>query len=259
MLTIDLPEERRELILDELSRNGKVVAKELSSRYGVSEDTIRRDLDELAGTGMLKRVHGGALPLTPSRGPYYERDRQHLEAKPGLARAAGSLVKDGQLILFGGGTMNAEIAKNLPLELHATAATTSPLIALYLMEYPHIDVIMIGGHMNRRELVTCGIETTDKIRDFQADICYLGVCGVHPEVGITSTLYEEVDLVRALIEQSGEVVATLTADKLGAIAPFTVAPAENITHIVTEKRSRTKRWNLIGHWGLKSSGQIEIP
>jgi DeoR/GlpR family transcriptional regulator of sugar metabolism len=234
MPTIDLCQERRELILEELSRNGRVVAAELSARYGVSEDTIRRDLSELAAARLLKRVHGGALPLTPSRGPYYERDRQHLGVKPGLAQAASQLVKNGQLILFGGGTMNAEIAKNLPLDLHATAATTSPLIALYLMEYPQVEVILIGGTMNKRELVTCGAEASAKVRDFQADICFLGVCGVHPEVGITSTLYEEVDLVRALIEQSGEVVATLTADKLGAIAPFTVAPAENITYIVTE-------------------------
>jgi len=235
MPIVDLCQERRDLILDELHRNGKVVAVELSGRYGVSEDTIRRDLGELAAAGLLNRVHGGALPLTPSRGPYYVRDRQHLEVKPGLSLAASRLVKDGQLILFGGGTMNAEIARNLPLDLRATAVTTSPLIALYLMEYTHVEVIIVGGHMNRRELVTCGVEATEKIRGFQADICFLGVCGVHPEVGITSTLYEEVELGRALIEQSGEVIATLTADKLGAIAPFFVAPAENITYIVTEK------------------------
>lgn len=235
MSSVDLCEERRDLILEELRRNGKVVAVELSSRFDVSEDTIRRDLGELAAAGLLKRVHGGALPLTPSRGPYYVRDRQHLEVKPCLAQAASELVKDGQLILFGGGTMNAEIAKNLPLDLHATAVTTSPLIALYLLEYTHVEVILVGGRMNRRELVTCDAEAAAKIRSFQADICFLGVCGVHPQVGITSTLYEEVDLVRGLIEQSGEVVATLTADKLGAIAPFIVAPAENITHIVTEQ------------------------
>jgi DeoR/GlpR family transcriptional regulator of sugar metabolism len=235
MQTIDLCQERRELILEELRRNGKVVAAELSARYSVSEDTIRRDLSELAAAKLLKRVHGGALPLTPSRGPYYERDKQHLEVKPGLSLAASRLVKDGQLILFGGGTMNAEIARNLPLDLRATAVTTSPLIALYLLEYTHVEGVMVGGHMNRRELVTCGAEATEKIRGFQADICFLGVCGVHPEVGITSTLYEEVELVRALIEQSGEVIATLTADKLGAIAPFFVASADNITHIVTEK------------------------
>lgn len=230
----DLPQERRQIILDELRQKGKVVAADLSKRYGVSEDTIRRDLRELASAGLLKRVHGGALPLTPSNPPYYERDKQHVSIKPALARAAGELVEDGQLILFGGGTTSAEIAKNLPLDLHATAVTTSPLIALYLVEYPHVEVIMIGGRMNKRELVTSDAEATAKVRCFQADICFLGVCGVHFEVGITSTLYEEVDLVRALIEQSGEVVATLTADKLGAIAPFVVAPAENLTHIVTE-------------------------
>ncbi len=180
-------------------------------------------------------MHGGALPLTPSRGPYIERDKQHLEVKPGLSLAASRLVKDGQLILFGGGTMNAEIARNLPLDLRATAVTTSPLIALYLLEYTHVEVVMVGGHMNRRELVTCGAEATEKVRGFQADICFLGRMRCASRSGHHQHVVRRVELVRALIEQSGEVIATLTADKLGAIAPFFVASADNITHIVTEK------------------------
>ncbi len=236
MAVIDLPQERREMMLRELRRKGKLVAAELSEQYGVSEDTIRRDLGELAAAGLLKRVHGGALPLTPSNMPYYERDKCNQAVKIELAVAASQLVKDDQLILIGGGTTTAEIARNLPINLRATVVTTSPLIALYLAEYARIEIIMVGGRINKRELVTSDAEATAKIRCFQADLCFLGVCGVHPEVGITSTLYQEVDLVRALIEQSGEVVATVTADKLGAIAPFVVAPADHITHIITEKQ-----------------------
>ena len=236
MYSIDLPEERRVNILDELRQKGKVVAAELSELYGVSEDTIRRDLRDLANAGMLKRVHGGALPISPNNAPYFERDKQRFAVKVSLAHTASKLVRDGQVILFGSGTTNAEIAKNLPLNLKATIVTISPLIALYLAEYPYVDVIQVGGKMSKRQLVTCDAESVAQVRRFAADICFLGICSLHPEVGITGNNYDEGEMSRALIEQSGEVVATVTMEKLGTVAPFVVAPIEAITHIVTENQ-----------------------
>lgn len=248
MQTIDLPQERREAILAELRRKGKVIATELSTLYGVSEDTIRRDLRELASEGLLKRVHGGALPINVTSAPYFERDKQQFAAKTALARAASKLVQDGQLILFAGGTTNAEIAKNLPLDLHATVVIISPLIALYLAEYPRIDVILIGGRMNKRELVTSDASAIAQLKRFQADICFLGVCSIHPEVGITTNLYDEVLVDRMLIEQSGMVAAAVTADKLGTIAPFNVAAVDSLTHIITE--GQTADANLLPYRSL---------
>lgn len=236
MQNFDLPEERREAILGDLQRKGKVVAAELSQQYGVSEDTIRRDLRELAKEGLLKRVHGGALPISTTIGPYYERDKTHYAAKAALARMAGELVRDGQLILFGGGTTNAEIARNLPRDLRATAVTISPLIALHLAEYPHVDVIQVGGRMNKHELIACDADAVEQLKNFQADICFLGVCSIHPEVGITTNLYDDVLMDRILIEQSGEVAAAVTADKLGTVAPFNVASVGSLTHIITENQ-----------------------
>lgn len=241
MQNFDLPEERREAILADLHRNGRVVAAELSAQYGVSEDTIRRDLRELAAEGLLKRVHGGALPITTTSGPYYERDKTQFAAKAALARAASKLVQDGQLILFGGGTTNAEVAKNLPFDLRATVATISPLIALYLAEYPGVDVIQIGGRVNKRELIACDANAVKQLKNFQADICFLGVCSIHPDVGITTNLYDDVIIDRMLIEQSGEVVAAVTADKLGTVAPFNVAPVDSLTHIITENQVENEK------------------
>ena len=239
--SIDLPEERREAILAELRRQGKVVAAELSELYGVSVDTIRRDLRELASEGLLKRVHGGALPITTSSANYFERGKQQFEAKTALARVAGGLVQDGQLILFGGGTTNAEVARNLLLDLRATVVTISPLTALYLAEYPRVEVIQIGGRMNKRELITCDADAVTQLRNFQADLCFLGVCSIHPEVGITSNLYEDVLLDRVLIEQSGEVAAVVTADKLGTAAPFHVSAVDSLTYIITEKQASDEK------------------
>jgi DeoR/GlpR family transcriptional regulator of sugar metabolism len=230
----DLPQERRNLILRELRSQGKLVAAELSERYGVSEDTIRRDLRELAQAGLLKRVHGGALPVAASKAPYYERDKHNNPAKLALARAAGELVRDGQLIILGSGTTNAEIARNLPIDLRATVVTPSPLASLYLAEYPHVETILIGGRLNRRELVTMSAETLIQIKQFQADVYFLGVCSLHPEAGITINSYGEMEIIRTIINQSGEVVTAVTADKLGTVAPFVVAPIEHLTHLITE-------------------------
>ena len=236
MRTTNLPQERRQKILEELHLHGKVVAIELSKRYRVSEDTIRRDLRALATAGLLQRVHGGALPISPSTASYIERDKQPSTTKAMLARVAGDLVQDGQLIIIGSGTTNAEIAKHLPPNLQATIVTASPQIALQLARYPHIEVIMIGGRLNKTELVTTDAKAVAQIKQFQADTCFLGVCSLHPEVGVTANTYEEVTLARALIEQSGDVIATVTANKLGTIAPFVVAPIDTITHIITENQ-----------------------
>lgn len=230
----DLPQERRQHILEDLRRQGKVVAIELSKRYGVSQDTIRRDLSALASQGLLKRVHGGALPTSPSNVPFVERDKQQISAKAALARAARELVQDGQVIIFGSGTTNAEIAKNLPPDLHATAVTASPQIALYLAQYQNIEVVLIGGRLNKRELITADAAAVAQMKQFKADICFLGVCSLHPEVGYTNNVYEEVEMARTLIEQSGEVVATVTADKLGTISSYVVSSIDRITHIITE-------------------------
>jgi DeoR/GlpR family transcriptional regulator of sugar metabolism len=236
MPTINLPQERKQAILEELRLHGRVVAAELCNLYGVSEDTIRRDLRELAAAGLLKRVHGGALPISPNNIPFMEGDKQNPINKVMLARTARELVQDGQLILLGGGTTNTCIAKNLPPDLRATIVTISPQIALHLASYQHIDVILIGGHLNKKELVASDAEAVAQIKRFQADICFLGVCGLHPEVGCTIFDYEEVNIMRTFIEQSGDIIATVTAEKLGTVGPYIVSPISAISHIITEKQ-----------------------
>lgn len=234
MQKTNLPQERRQNILEDLRLDGKVVAVELSQRYGISKDTIRRDLREMAAAGLLKRVHGGALPVSPSAAPYSERAQRPSTAKTQLASTASALVQDGQLVVFGSGTTNLEIAKQLPPDLKITAVTASPQIALILANYRYVEVVLIGGRLNKTEFIATDAEAVAQMQRFQADICFLGVCSIHPERGITANNYEEVAMMRTLIDHSGEVVAAVTVDKLGTVAPFAVAPIDAITHIVTE-------------------------
>jgi DeoR/GlpR family transcriptional regulator of sugar metabolism len=231
---VELPQERRQQILEKLWREGKVIAADLSAFFGVSEDTIRRDLRELAQAGLLQRVHGGALPPSPSAAAFTTRSQKITPTRTRLAAAAAKLIQEGQVVIFDGGTTTLEVARQLRSTLAATAVTTSPQVAVALANYPHLEVILIGGRLDKEALVTVGGTALDSLRMIQADLCLFGVCSLHPNIGLTTTNYEELPLKRAMIEGSGDVVAVVTADKFGTAAPYVVAPIRRLTHIVTE-------------------------
>src|SRR5882672_4523305 len=105
---------RKQQILSILKRQGQVIAKEVSQSMGVSEDTIRRDLRELAGEGLLQRVHGGALPASPAMADYAGRREVSPEGKAAIAKAAARLVRPGQVVLLDGGTTAVQLARHLP-------------------------------------------------------------------------------------------------------------------------------------------------
>jgi DeoR/GlpR family transcriptional regulator of sugar metabolism len=230
-----LTEERRQVILDHLHHNGKVVAIELCAVLGVSPDTVRRDLQELAETGMLRRVHGGALPPAVGARPYAARTRQDPAAKAAIARATCRLLRPGQVILLDAGTTTLEVARHLPPELRATVVTNSPPIAVALAEHPTVEVALLGGRLDKAARATVGAATIEALRAVRADVLVLGVCSLHPEIGITVSDLEEGYVKRAMIANAAEVVAVSSADKLGSAGPFVVGPLEELTHLVTDR------------------------
>src|SRR3954467_14364173 len=133
-----LTEERRQTILDQLDRDGKVVVAQLSASLDVSLDTVRRDLQELAEAGRVRRVHGGALPPAIGSRPYAVRREQAPAAKAAIARATAGLLRDGKVILLGAAPRTLEVARPLPLDLEAAVITNSPPIAVALAERPSV-------------------------------------------------------------------------------------------------------------------------
>jgi DeoR/GlpR family transcriptional regulator of sugar metabolism len=228
-----LKEERHALLLQILNREGKLLASELSERLNVSEDTIRRDLREMARGQQLQRVHGGALPRNPAP-PYATRTRQATEAKNAIAEAAARLVQDGQLVLMDGGSTTLQLALSLAPQLRATIITNSPPIAVALAAHSRVETILLGGRLNKQEQVTMGPSTLDELRSYRADLCFLGVCSLHPEAGIGVPEVEEAQIKRAMIARSAEVAALVIASKLGTTSPYIVAPASSLTYLVTD-------------------------
>ncbi len=229
------PEERRRLLIDRLRADGRLVAANLAREFGTSEDTIRRDLRELAAAGLVQRVHGGALPVSPALEPFAARTRQSVSAKESLAAAGTGLIRDGQTVLLDVGTTNLALARALPPGLRVTVLTPSPPIAVALADHPLAEVVLIGGRLDKANQSVIGSAAVDAVRGVRADLCLLGVCSLDTEAGITVVGYEESHLKRAMMAASAETAALVTADKLGTAAPHVVGPARDLDHLITER------------------------
>lgn len=229
-----LTDERRAFILDLLRVQGRVLAADLSAELDVSQDTIRRDLRELDALGLLRRVHGGALPRHGDATPFAARARRAPEAKESIARRAATCVSDGDVVVLDGGTTTLELARALRLDLHATVLTTSPPVALALADRPGVQVVLVGGTLRPQALVTVGAAAVETLRVVRADIVFLGVCGLHPEIGVTTEDIEERHVKAAMIDGAAEVVALADHDKLGTAMPVVVAPMRSVTRLVTD-------------------------
>jgi DeoR/GlpR family transcriptional regulator of sugar metabolism len=229
-----LSAERRQAILGALARDGKVVAARLVEDLRVSEDTIRRDLRELAGQGLVQRVHGGALPPAPQPGSFADRRRTAPLAKVALAEAAVRVLAGARVVLLDGSTTNLELARRLPADRDCTVLTNSPPIAATLADHPAVDIVVIGGRLDKSAQVTVGAPAVDFIRSLRADACVLGVCALHPEVGLSTDDLEEAQVKRAMVAASADVIALATADKLRAASPYLVAPVGELTHLVSD-------------------------
>lgn len=227
-----LTSQRKRLILDVLARDGQVVAKQLSQDFDLSEDTIRRDLRELAAEGLLQRVHGGALPASPTVAALPLRRGMAPEIKSSLGLIAAGLIRPNQTVAIDGGTSNLELVRQLPRDLAFVAVTHSPEIAVGLENHPAVEVILVGGKLFRHSMVAVGTLASEAISRIRADLFFLGVTGLHPTEGATTGDIEEAAIKRAFLERAAETVVLATADKIGAVSPCLIAPVDRLSTLI---------------------------
>jgi len=232
-----LTTQRKKAILDALARDGQVLAAELSVQFGVSEDTVRRDLRELAAEGRLQRVHGGALPASPAVAPFAQREALETTEKRRIARRAAQMIAPGQVAIVDGGTTSALLVSQLPADLHATIVTHSPSVAVALAAHPSIDVILIGGRLYKHSIVAVGAAAMEGIARIHADLYFMGVTGVHPVAGLSTGDFEEAAIKRALSERAAETVVLASQSKLRAASQFVIGDLTLAQTIVVEKET----------------------
>ncbi|RIA10783.1 DeoR family transcriptional regulator [Flavobacteriaceae bacterium MAR_2010_72] len=225
--------ERQKIIIDEVSINRKVSSSFLSEKLDVSEDTIRRDIHELHGKGLLTKVHGGAISTIQKLYHYNEDLIYNRENKIRIAQKAISLIRDSMVIIMSGGTTNLMLAKLFPKDLKATIYTYSLPIAMQLTEHPLIETIFIGGKIHRNSMVTTGIDVIQYLSNIRADFCFMGVSGISIEQGITDEGYEVSLIKKAMINSSDHIVYLATSNKLNLRHRYDVCNLNEIDMVLT--------------------------
>ncbi|MET9466095.1 DeoR/GlpR family DNA-binding transcription regulator [Streptomyces sp. NPDC006544] len=233
-----LAAERREHLLGLLAREGKVVAKDVAAELGISEDSVRRDLRDLAAEGLCQRVYGGALPVSPAAADYSARQAVATGGKRKVAAVAAGLVRPGGTLILDGGTTALAVARALPPDLACTVITHSPTVAAALLDHPRAEIFLLGGRVFKHSAVACGAAAAEAARNVSADLCLLGVAGVHPEAGLTTGDAEEAAMKRALAARAADTYVLASAEKIGTASRYRVLPWEAVSGLITDADPR---------------------
>ncbi|WP_276481679.1 DeoR/GlpR family DNA-binding transcription regulator [Paraflavitalea pollutisoli] len=229
-----LKKERQAYILHQVNLHNKVLSSSLSLNINVSEDTIRRDLQELADEGKIIKVHGGALSHSFNQVYYPVNNVYSHDHKKVIAQKAASLVQDGMFVLTSGGTTIIELARALDPQLKATFISGSIPVVLEYMQHPTIEIILIGDKVSKNSKITVGSEAIAQIRRIRADICFLGVNAINIKDGISDSDWEVVHLKKAMIESSRKIVCLSIAEKINSLQPIHLCEVSKIHTLITE-------------------------
>jgi DeoR/GlpR family transcriptional regulator of sugar metabolism len=230
-----LKKERHAFIIKQINLHNKVLSSDLSVQLQVSEDTVRRDLNNLAETGKIQKVHGGALSKS-FHFPYQLNEVFAQDSKKEIARKALSLLTEGMVVLTGGGTTMIEIARMIPDELEATFFTISPLVALELSERRLLTVILIGGQLSKNAHINMGAKTVSELAEIKVDLCFLGANGIDLQEGITDSDWEVVQIKKAMIRSARRLAIMSLGEKLGSVQKMKVCDLNALDYLITDRQ-----------------------
>lgn len=229
-----LKRERQAFILHQINLHNKVLSADLSHQINVSDDTIRRDLQELAEAKKLIKVHGGAMSNSFGLSDYSSRQIYSIKEKKIIAAKAASLIKDGMFVITGGGTTVIELARHLPPQLHATFVSGSIPAVLEYMHHPTIEVITIGGKVSKSSKITAGVDAIDQLKHIKADLCLLGINALDLQNGVSDNDWDVVQLKKAMIDAGRKLVCLTISEKINTVQPIQVCESLKIDTLVTD-------------------------
>ncbi len=226
--------ERLKMILREINLHNKVTSADLSEQLAVSEDSIRRDLKELAGDGVILKVHGGAMSKT-FHYPFDGKNKVYaLAAKQQIAEKTIGLFKKNMLVMVEGGTTIMEIAKKIPENLQATFFTLSPQVAITLAEHEQLNVISVGGHLGKNAILHTGAGVINELAGIQVDLCVIGANGLSAKEGLTDSDWEVVQVIRAMMRSAKKTAVVCIAEKLNSLQRMKVCDISDMDYLITE-------------------------
>lgn len=229
-----LKKERQAYILHQLNLHNKVLSVDLCNEIAVSEDTIRRDLQELSEAGKLIKVHGGALSMAFNEVQFKAVHVYSQSHKRIIVNKALQLIKSDMFVLTSGGTTILELIRTLPPQLNLTIMTGSIPVINACMAQPNIKVVVIGDKLSKDSKITVGAEAIEKISNVNADLCFLGTNAIDVAHGVTDNDWEVVQVKKAMVNSASKVVCMTISEKLETYQPIGVCGLNKIDYLVTE-------------------------
>lgn len=232
---------RRQEILQDLLLAGNVSVNELAEQLEISTTTVRRCLRSLEEQGLLRRRHGGAVPVEASLYEHFrhdsdfqERDQHFAEEKRRIGMAASEYVKDGDVVALSAGTTTTQVARALKLRRDITIVTNAVNIAMELARTKTIRVLLLGGYVSGGWFSVLGPASLDMIADTEIDITFVGADGIDPKGGLTTVHPDEADVNAAMIRQARRKIVVADHSKLGKTAAAFVCPYHAVDLVITD-------------------------
>ncbi|MGN7783283.1 DeoR/GlpR family DNA-binding transcription regulator [Niabella sp. 22666] len=229
-----LKKERQAYIMHQLNLHNKVLSVDLCNEIAVSEDTIRRDLQELSEAGQLIKVHGGALSMAFNEVQFSPINVYSQAHKKLIVSKALQLIQSGMFILTSGGTTILELIRALPPQLKLTIMTGSIPVINACMAHPKLEIVVIGDKLSRDSKLTVGAEAIQKISHVNADLCFLGTNAIDTQHGLTDNDWEVVQIKKAMVSSASKVICMTISEKLQTYQPISVCKIEKIDYLITE-------------------------
>lgn len=228
------PNERQLIIMDVLHQDGEVTVKSLVSLFGISAETIRRDLTALSQAGKLQKTHGGAiLPRMVGEGPFQQRMRENIVAKRNIAKKACSFIQPGDVLFIDTGTTTLCFAEELNAIDSLTVITNSVDIAKVLGANSSNRVFLLGGQFSIDNCETTGPMVISQISQFRADYAVITIGGLDGSAGVTDYNYDEAMIARAMLKQAKKRMVLSDSSKFYQIAPFEVAILPDVDLVIS--------------------------
>lgn len=230
-----LAAERRQLIANLIRSQFTVHVQDLCARLGTSPSTIRRDLEQLEGEGVLKRTYGGAVAIGRDRvSGLASPDVVAVPEKVRIGAATAALIGEGETVFLGPGTTTLAVAQHIVDKRGVTVVTNALNVAAYLTAHSQLPVVLTGGQVERRETALQGHLAELTLRELRADRAIIGVAGIHVPDGVTGESLPGVRFLREAIELMPELVVVADYRKWGRVGPAFLAALEDIDVIVTD-------------------------
>ncbi len=220
------------MILKLINVHSRVTFNDLAQAMNVSEDTIRRDLNEMASDNQISKIRGGAM----AKGNQYNSSDEGyaIDYKQVIAKKAVALVKEGMLVLVGGGTTTRQLIRLIPDELRATFVTGNPLTCIELLQKPNIETILLGGKISSYSQTVSSGEAFQMLADIHADLCIMGTNAIDIVHGLTDSEWETVALKKAMFKAAKSVIILSISEKLNSVKKLRVSGLQEIDYLVTE-------------------------